>query len=302
MGKYYETLLTELKKRENIFICGPRYNQTKLRAYACGGLLCEIPTARGELSMPSANYCKYAPELETVLGKNGTAKKGEERVQLLLDNLDSILKAMDNRFSNASGECKERKIQNIIACSHTSFAGPDHTVICDWENSIPEKDYARADTQRREKKPNFDMIAFSADGGKGVFSIIELKCNKKACLSEKSGLKVHAEDMLVCEQLGDWYKKYLMCRLQNMIDYQLLEDIPDNLADILQNPERIGLRKCFLFTQGEGLASRGIAAKLCQDCIPEYMQHKFSYMFAEEPENTDFSHMECLKILPTVNK
>lgn len=77
--------------------------------------------------MSSSNYSRWAskdarPELEKVFGKN--EKPGEERVHLLLEHLDSVLEAMRNRFSQASGKAKERGIQNIIACSHTSFAGP----------------------------------------------------------------------------------------------------------------------------------------------------------------------------------
>lgn len=289
MEKYYEKLLKELKKRDDIFICGSSYKDTKLRAYAYGGLLCKIPTAGGNLSMPSPNYCRWASEetrseLERVLGKN--EKQGEERVQLLLDHLKNILEAMQSRFSKASGKAKERGIQNIIACSHTSFAGPDHTVICDWENSIPGKYYTHADEQGKEKAPHFDMIAFSSDGGQGVFSIIELKCNQRAC-SGSSGLAVHAQDMVNCERLGDWYKEYLMGRLQNMLQYQLLTDVPDHLDGILQHPERIELRKCFLFVSVDGLMSRGKISKLCQKLD---IAHDFFYCFAESLEAVDLLH------------
>lgn len=49
MEKYYEKFLEKLQKRGDIFICGPSYKDTKLRAYAYGGLLCKIPTDGGTL-------------------------------------------------------------------------------------------------------------------------------------------------------------------------------------------------------------------------------------------------------------
>lgn len=293
MEKYYEKLLEEFQKRGDIFICGPSYKDAKLRAYAYGGLLCKIPTVGGTLSLPSSNYSRWAsknvcPELEKVLGEN--ERSGEERVHMLLDHLDSVLEAMRNRFSKASGKARERGIQNIIACSHTSFAGPDHTVICDWENSVAGKYYSHIDDQGGEKVPHFDMIAFSSNSGQGVFSIIELKCNQRAC-SGSSGLATHAHDMVNCERLGDWYKEYLMCRLQNMLQYQLLTDIPNHLDSILQHHEHIELRKCFLFVPVDGMMTHSRAAELCQTYIPD-MLHDFFFCYAEKPNAVDLS---CMK-------
>lgn len=177
---------------------------------------------------------------------------------------------------------------------------PDHTVICDWENSVPGKYYSSTDDQSGEKAPHFDMIAFSSDSGQGVFSIIELKCTQRAC-SGSSGLAAHAHDMVNCERLGDWYKEYLMHRLQNMLQYQLLTDIPNHLDSILQHPERIELKKCFLFVPMDGMLSRDRAAELCQTYIPD-MLHDFFFCCAERPNAVDLSCMKGWNAFSVTNK
>lgn len=88
-----------------------------------------------------------------------------------------------------------------------------------------------------------------------------------------------------CERLGDWYKEDRMGRLQNMLPYQLLTDVPDHLDGILQHPERMEFRKCFLFVSVDG--RRGKISKLCQTLD---MAHDFCYCFAESLEVVDLSH------------
>ncbi len=317
MKEYGVTSLLEvLKERKDIFICGPCYQRPRhLRAYAHGGLLCGLPTnATAKIIMPNPDFFRWAPDaarhkLENALDLMKAApkpkkskmkkfdynycyarkqkKSNEDRSRLITENLEEILDAMRSRFSTLTGAAKERGFQNIICCSHTDFSGPDRTVIFDWENSVPEEIYAAADSEHKKKKPSFDMVAFSLSGGHGIFSIIELKANRASC-DGSSGLAVHAQDMLVCEQLGSWYKAYLIERLQNMVAFGLLRDIPEGLSDVLQHPELIELRKCFLFLKGEGLERQTDISPL-RSLIDN--PDDFFYMFAEDPAEVVLSNM-----------
>lgn len=115
MGTYdVNSLLDMLKEKAkekpekyNIFICGPSYGNSnkkpnnKLRIYAYGGVLCELPTDRtgsnGKITPPAK---KYSPQLENLNGLGGN----EEREKFLEANLDGLMDAMEHRAACSAGE------------------------------------------------------------------------------------------------------------------------------------------------------------------------------------------------------
>jgi len=293
MERYDISLLLEaLKAEKNIFICGPSYyNHKKLRVYAYGGILCELPTSeRSKIALPDSRYagdnCVLAASL-TSLKDAGN----EARAKFLLEHLDDLLSAMKNRFTSKSKESEERRQQTLIARAHTDFHQHGGTVVCDFQSSLP-----RVWRQSGVGRPAFDLISFSIDQAKrGIFTLIELKCSASAC-SGGSGLKAHAEDMYNCVKINPReYKEELLRRLDYMKRCCLLQNPPAELNAILQQPENTVLRSAFLFTSGKGLKSREDATAQCKKYILESKEIKrdgFLYQFAEVPETVDLSSLE----------
>ena len=286
--------LTEtLNVKLDIFICGPSYGDsnkktpnTKLRVYTCGGLLCELPTeSRAEIKLLDKKYLpKNSPLFMSLHGLRGNEKKEK----FLRDHLNALLLFMENRFTSKKGGAEERHQQTVISRAHSNFGQHHGTVVCDFQSSIP-----KAWLPDGLNRPDFDIVTFSMDEtGGGIFTLIELKCNKAAC-DKGSGLKKHAKDMLECVQshsTKERYKEELLRRLGYMREYGLLQNCPDELEHL--RPEDVDLRAAFLFIHGKGLQSHEKAAVLCREYIPEADLGEFSYCFAESPEAVDLSHME----------
>lgn len=211
-------LVQELNQNEDIFICGPSYGSHKLRVYAYGGLLCQIPTPdypNEEIILPDLQYVKYVknadaqqrliqafdlrlekvkrPGQSKYLDKyvyQKTAPKGNStKCQLLKDNLPELLQAMRDRSErgkNGENQVTERMNQNRICRAHRDFHTHNGVVVCDFESAIPRKLYQegmkRLGLPEPVKSfPACDLLTFSCSGGKFCLSLIELKCNRSAC-------------------------------------------------------------------------------------------------------------------------
>lgn len=281
-------LLKELMEDPHIFICGPSYGntkkppKTKLRVYAHGGVLCELPTTqRAAITLCHKNYFKDEPSLRDSF--NGLQNK-EATEKFLWDHRDKLVDIMGKRFTSKGKSPEERNQQTIIARAYTDFSQNGGTVVCDFESSLPKS----------MGQPNFDLVTFSMDKTDGgVYTLVEYKCSARACKAEKSGLKKHADDMLHCmtdSTASDWYKRELLRRLGYMCRYGLLRNYPDGLDHL--SPENVELRAGFLFTSGDGLKSRHDAVELCRTYIPEKDLDKFLYCFAERPVDVGLSHMK----------
>lgn len=285
-------LLKMFINKPETFICGPSYGdtnkspKTKLRIYAYGGALCELPTKPGAtIKLSHENYLKDDPCLYAIF--NGL-QNNEEREQFLWDYWDELIGVMEKRFTSKDKSLEERNQQTTIARAHTDFDQHSGTVVCDFEFSLP----------KNVGQPKFDMVTFSLDKrGHGVFTLVELKCNGNACKDSGHGLKKHAADML--KSINDsassgWCKTELLRRLGYMCRYDLLKNCPDMLKCVSPDlrPENLELRAAFLFTRGNGLESRHDAAELCRTYIPEKDLDKLLYCFAESPEAVDLSHMK----------
>lgn len=285
-------LLKMFRDKPEIFICGPSYGdtnkppKTKLRVYAHGGVLCELPTEpRTEIKLLDK---KYLPKDSSLYAALNGLRGNEKKEKFLQDHLDDLLPVVRDRFTSKKGGIKERNQQTVISRSHNNFALHHGTVVCDFQSSIPE-----AWLPDGLNRPDFDMVTFSMDEtGGGVFTLIELKCNKAAC-DKGSGLKKHAKDMLECVQslsTRERYKEELLRRLGYMREYSLLQNCPDELEHL--RPEDTKLRAAFLFTPGVGLEDLEKAAALCEKHIPADKRKKFLYCFANSPESVDLSQME----------
>lgn len=273
-------LLRELKEDPHIFICGPSYGntkktpKTKLRVYAHGGVLCELPTTqRAAITLCHENYFKDEPSLRDSF--NGLQNK-EATEKFLRDHRDKLVDIMGKRFTSKGKSPEERNQQTIIARAHTDFSQNGGTVVCDFESSLPKS----------MGQPNFDLVTFSMDKtAGGVFTLLEYKCSARACKAKKSGLKKHADDMLRCmtdSTASDWCKRELLRRLGYMCRYGLLRNCPDGLDHL--RPENVELRAGFLFTSGVGLEGPEKAVELCEYHIRKDILGTFFYCFVKSPD------------------
>lgn len=293
-----KSLLEELMGNPYVFICGPRRGdtkkppETKLRVYAHGGVLCELPTTqRAAITLCHENYFKDEPFLRDSF--NGLQSK-EAAEKFLRDYRDMLVDIMGKRFTSKDKSPEERSQQTIIARAHTDFSRHDGTVVCDFQFAVPGEYGCEG-----KKLPIFDLVTFSMDKktGGGVFTLVEYKCNAKACEGEEgeSGLKDHAADMQKClndSAASAWGKEELLRRLDYMCRYGLLRNCPDGLDHL--RPENVELRAAFLFTPGKGLQSQKDAAALCEKYIPRNIRSEveFSYCFAKSPESVNLSQKQ----------
>ena len=333
-----KNLIDTLMKYESVFICGPRFDDNHLRVYGYGGSLCGIPTtSKAKLALFNPEYVKYcksdADKKRLITGfdikpdKEGKNKYGEkkltneERYDKFLDtaNVNAMLGMLETKFTKVkngqdSDEGKERKQQTIIARNHMDFQKNGGVVICDFESCIPKEMYAEGLPEAKKelekysivdlkkKNPRTDLIAIKLhdNNQKAILYMIEYKCNKNACVNKTAGLRQHAKDMIVCEKIGDSYKKEILRRFRLMCkeEFCLVQNQPENLDEILkkleENPSNIELKKCFLFTEGLEL-TRKTVTEICRSkkCIPELeMREKFCYLFQEEAAQINLSEMK----------
>lgn len=278
MGTYnLKELLAALLKKDRIFICGPNDKETRLRVYAYGGLLCQLPVApESDMDLLSPDYLKnYLSEKPSLFAALQKLSGNDEKMDFLLDNLDDLMLCTNRRFTSTKGTEKERNQQTTISRAHTDFSRHRGTVVCDFQFGVPEAIV----------QAEFDLVTFSPS--EKVFTLVEYKCNARACQGE-NGLAKHAADMLNCmDQASDWCKQELLRRLDYMRDYGLLQHWPEELEHLTPD-----LRAAFLFTPGEGLRDREKAAALCEKHIPADKRKKFLYCFADSPESVDLSDMQ----------
>lgn len=281
MGTYnLNELLAALLKKDRIFICGPSDGKTSLRVYAYGGALCQLPmNPKSDMELLSSDYLKnYLPEKPFLFTALQKLSGNDEKMDFLLGNLDDLLFCMNRKFTSTKGTEKERSQQTAIAWAHTDFDQHSGTVVCDYEFALPQA----------MSQANFDLVTFSLS--EKVFTLVEYKCNAKACGGE-NGLAKHAKDMLECmnDPTTKWCKEQLLDRLRCMCKYGLLQHCPTGLEHL--RPEDTELRTAFLFTSGVGLGDPEKAAELCEYYIRKDIRDTFFYCFGESPDKADLSKM-----------
>lgn len=327
MDEKYSQLLNTMTANENVFVCGPQYDDKgHLRVYAYGGLLCKIPVNKQcDILMPNINYIKYAEEYRSQMEKsfdvslqykkekgekkeyyawNSGAPNRNRKIELLSgDNLNMLLYAMKKRFSStdnkssANKDIKERQQQTSIARKHIN-TNNNTTVICDFESSIPKEWYATVNSDDK-KNPRFDLVTLEMiDREKARMTIVEYKCNVQACMN-KSGLKVHASDMKSCMNLGDQYKAEILRRFNTLLQAktELFASVSSNMSEYVSSAckkadtSSIELRAGFLFTSGEGLTSKKKAIDLCKRYIDGDL-NDYVYQFRESGNDVNLTDMQ----------
>ncbi len=321
MKEEYRAYLHKLLENENIFVCGPQFDDNEnVRVYAYGGLLCKMPVvATNSIIFPNINYIKYAKDDTAKLEKSFdvslvSSKKTTEgkttvvynykwnikcpddkrKFELLQgDNLNMLLNAMKNKFKTESNGAKERTVQTLISRNHMDLSN-SAAVICDFESSIPNKQL----DANNSGSAKFDLVALDFidnDPKRPRLTIVELKCNKSACTNE-SGLKKHSIDMRACLSKKEYYINEICRRLDVLIsaDPCIIKGLPHEFTEKLHssNPSAgIELRAGFLFTAGEGLSTKAGSVKLCKEYI-DGSPDSFVYQFADTPEDVDLGKME----------
>ena len=231
-------LIDILKKRNEVFICGPSFGaregnagtETHLRVYAYGGYIAGIPTTKnGGVKRFSKTYVKYANDksaVESILNADKKDVYGK-----YIENIEAVLEMVRNRYISESGEkALERNQQSFIANKFMQITGESMRSICECECCMPNEwykwglDALKNDLKfknnayicsRDVKKPEFDFIMIelpeNEDGRAGI-CLIELKTDIASCREIKgekrsktgkkttmSDLKGHAIDMLAAE-------------------------------------------------------------------------------------------------------
>ncbi|MCI8851979.1 MAG: hypothetical protein HFI32_00550 [Lachnospiraceae bacterium] len=318
---YTASLIQKLSIRNKIFICGPSLENTNkpfqenhLRVYANGGILCLLPTTKDSLiKIPSFAY----------LGPEQDSQDQED------PRVSDAIEAHFSRTTRDPGKllsprkilsAKERHNQIAIARNHRDFH-PDHrgTVVCDFEMTLPEAWYKRGSHNLQipgKRHAKCDLVTFSCAQKPWVISIVELKCNKRACTSSKNGLSVHAKEMTLCMEETKLhqesmvavhnqtdYIKEILRRLGYMLGAGLLENAPAGLEakvkELSRSEDRewirsqVQLRSCFLFTRDDTIPDARAAADLCQkaDYLNTHLED-FCYQFQEDPALMDLSRMQ----------
>lgn len=325
-------LIRNLNAQDNIFICSPAFDDNRLRVYANGGLFCLIPTTSRNIEIPSFDsYLKFVEDSETyrnlekehkkffidMTGNSSSDKdeKNKRRAEFLMNPkwFRALFEATRAKYlseKESSAVAAERFNQTIIARNHRDFQKHNGTVVCAFEMTAPGIWYERYENDsdyvktQISKNPECDLVTFSCSPDLQDFriSMIELKCNQNACTQPTSGLADHARDMTICRakvNRNDYIREILR-RLQYMIYYDLLKNVPDGLMTHIQklseHPEQVTLCSCFLFTGDDNIKDAQKAAELCQKA--EYLRDHlddFSYHFRKTPKEADLSDMQKWK-------
>ena len=235
-------------------------------------------------------------------GKRSFECTHKEAYEAFMDEeaIAAASRMLENRFTSKKSEtAKERNQQTAIARKHLDFKENNGVVVCDFESCIPQAMYAKG-SGGAEKNPRLDLIAIRLpeDGQKATLYLIEYKCNKAACVDEETGLAQHRKDMDNIEKIGNEYKCEILrrFRLMSQKEFGLLRNQPENLSEILQylenDPGEVTLKKCFLFTEGEGLSWETVK-EICEKQRKSGTDDDFCYLFSEDYKCVDLSQMKC---------
>lgn len=164
----------------------PGEESKKLRVYAYGGLIGEIPTGQGQqASLADKKYLKYLPEnsnkksrLEELFSDSKTEGNAQVLQTLFSDDyLELIVEACRSRFTKEMGVLKERLIETSLVKKY--LENTDIWVPIDIEFLV-SKDWL--DNEEKRGKP--DIILY--DRRVRSFRLIELKYDGESCTGDNS--------------------------------------------------------------------------------------------------------------------
>lgn len=170
----------------------PEKISKKLRVYAYGGLIGEIPTSQKQrASLVNKRYLKYLPEnsnKKSELEKRLSESKTNENAQVLHtlfsdDYLKLVIEACRNKFTNKTRKLKERVIETQLVKKY--LGNTDIWVPIDIEFLVP-KDWVDpgSGTENEKRKGKPDIILY--DRRVRSFRLIELKYDEESCTGNNS--------------------------------------------------------------------------------------------------------------------
>lgn len=232
----------------------PGEESKKLRVYAYGGLIGEIPTSqRQDASLASEDYLKpkYLPEnpkKKEKLKKIFSDPKIKEKAWVLQtlfgnDYLELMVETCRNRFSTETGDLEERIIETNLVKKY--LQNTDVWVPIDIEFMI-----SRNWLDDAEKRGKPDIIIY--DKRVNAFRLIELKCNEESC-GGASGLSNHYLDAMNIinsshrdKIIGEFFRK-----MQYLLDYGIISG--EAWKEVLESTDRktVDLKFGYFFIGGE---------------------------------------------------
>lgn len=223
----------------------PRKESKKLRVYAYGGLIGEIPTIqREEGALADAKYLPEGSEerikLEKMLGCSR-----DQRINILFSDkyLEVIVEACWRKFTKAADVSKERAIETELVKKY--LVNTDIWVPIDIEFLISQN---WMDEGGERGKP--DIILY--DKRNKVFRLIELKYNNESCTGSNSLKKHYDKAMKIIHSsyrnkiVNEFLRK--MCYLYK---YEIING--EVWKEVLKNTDRekVGLEFGYFFIGGK---------------------------------------------------
>lgn len=267
MGEYSEMvnkeMLEEIKKLINykhkeespVLVLAPSLGSTepgkeskRLRVYAYGGLIGEIPTTQQEEgALADKGYLDYLPresdgriKLEEMLECSG-----DQKIHTLFSEeyLEVIVEACWRKFTKVTDVSKERAIGTELVKKY--LVNTDIWVPIDIEFLISQK---WMDEGGERGKP--DIILY--DKRNEVFRLIELKYNNESCVGSNSLKKHYEKAMKIIHSsyrnkiVNEFFRK--MCYLYK---YEIISG--EVWKEVLKNTDRenVGLEFGYFFIGGK---------------------------------------------------
>lgn len=244
------------EEEQPVIIFGPSGSEkTKLRLYACGGLIGRIPTKTGKYRLLSTAYKKYLPDSQDE-EKWDELFQSEDQNSLLFSEayLELAVKAAKARFSKEdktkSKNSKERNIQTRIVKEY--MKKETGWCVVDMEFRVPKQ-------EKMEKPSQTDIVVFDEEKG---FGLIELKYNNKSC----ANLDIHCNDYdQICSdrKIREKIEAELIRRAKYLADYKLINSrYYYKMEEIKNSGSAIGFWYGFLFVGGGKNGSIDLVKKM----------------------------------------
>ena len=231
----------------------PGEESKKLRVYAYGGLIGEIPTSqRQEASLAGKAYLEHLPEnskkksrFEELLElSNSKPQKKEQVLHALFSDeyLDLAAEACRSKFTKEMGGSKERVIETNLVKKY--LGNTDIWVPIDIEFLMPQA--WLEDTEKRGKP---DIILY--DKRVSTFCLIELKYNNESCTGNNSLLNHYDNAMKIIhtshrDKLVDEYFR----KMSYLYEYGIING--EAWKEVSESPDRdkIDLKFGYFFIGG----------------------------------------------------
>ncbi len=244
---------TEIKAENNI-------QNTKLRAYAYGGCMAEIPPVQSnfQVTLLDKEYDKYfEPDFATRVSSARSLKESDKVDLLVEPESRKAIKAGMERWSDGktfNGEStksnRERRCEQRIAQRHNSSKNGSNYVVFDMESSIHLK--------APDKNAKMDLVAIDAYRYPDVtLAFIEYKCTESGLQNGNSSMASHYNDMSKFATTNTFdtrseqeiiVLKSLFARFNMMHKLKLIDNcLPDGVEEIDYEQCKVTIKPMILF-------------------------------------------------------